>query len=432
LGWWDRSHNLFLDAAASAGILGFIAYAGLFIALFWQLKKIKSNASPNDTDNGNTLIAHGIQSTIIGYAVANLFSIDSFPTLLIFYLLAAYVISLANKNLPQENQKQKLWQFIQSLSVNKKRAFLLAFVVLAAIFAWQYNIRPFLLNTNLNTAKIMSQNNLCKEALEKIEKINLPQKILGQYAVLEVEEMLRTCIREEPGETLAYSKEGLEILEKSLPIYRNSSRLWILAGNIASTISAYEGNDAAKDSYLEKSFQYYNEALKLSPKSQEIILNMAWGDIIKKDCKAARERADQCIQLNPAEGACYWTRATSFICDKDISSAEKDIEKAKNLDFNSSYDSSVQQLINAYIAIEDYEKIAELYEFLVYKKDLYNVQWRASMAEAYRLSGQYEKARQAALQIIEVLPGTGLKAEEQEAIKKTIEAFLQTLPPAYR
>ena len=159
---------------------------------------------------------------------------------------------------------------------------------------------------------------------------------------------------------------------------------------------------------------------------------MAWGDIIKKDCKAARERADQCIQLNPAEGACYWTRATSFICDKDISSAEKDIEKAKNLDFNSSYDSSVQQLINAYIAIEDYEKIAELYEFLVYKKDLYNVQWRASMAEAYRLSGQYEKARQAALQIIEVLPGTGLKAEEQEAIKKTIEAFLQTLPPAYR
>ena len=89
-------------------------------------------------------------------------------------------------------------------------------------------------------------------------------------------------------------------------------------------------------------------------------------------------------------------------------------------------------IVQFWYNIEDYEKIAELYEFLVYKKDLYNVQWRASMAEAYRLSGQYEKARQAALQIIEVLPGTGLKAEEQEAIKKTIEAFLQTLPPAYR
>ena len=73
------------------------------------------------------------------------------------------------------------------------------------------------------------------------------------------------------------------------------------------------------------------------------------------------------------------------------------------------------------------EKIAELYEFLI-TKDAYNVQYRASLAESYRLIGNYEKAQKTALKIIEVLPGTGLKPDEKEEVRKTVEAFLKTLP----
>ncbi len=419
LGWWDRSHNTFLDAAVSAGIPGLLAYIALFGTLLWQLHRVKRR-TPESRD---LFMAHALQATLIGYGVANLFSIESFSPLLLFFLVVAHAMHLKQETIASETVSRPEL----TLSVGQKRVVFSVCILLAVIFSWPYIFHPFSQNVSLNTAKLLAAKDQCKQALEKIVALQLPQPMLGQYGVLESEQAYKQCIKQEPEHTLAYSQQALAVLEKALPTYATSSRLWILAGSMASTIAASQEDDIAKKAALEKSLEYYQKALSLSPKSQEVLLKMAWSNILLKDCETAEKQANQCIALDASNGGCYIARATAFICAKNTIAADADIQTAKELGLGGQYNASLQQLINAYLTIKDYKKVTELYELLI-QNDSYNVQYRASLAEAYRITGQYEKARQAALAIKDVLSDSDLSPQEQEAVRKSVDAFLQSLP----
>lgn len=445
LGWWDRSHNIFLDATAEAGIPGLLAYIGLFAALFWHLHRVKTQICANEKTDLHRLenkdarmMAHGLAASLAGYVAAGIFGINSFETLFIFFLIAVFtahisdkISSFAPENVGDNANQRSRGNIINKLSLlpaAKKKAIFSGFAVLTFIFIWQYNAKPFSVNSSLNLAKIMAENGLCDQALEKLEKINLPRKILGQYSALEAAQAIKSCAEQYPEKIIPYSEKSLAVLERSALLHPLSGKLLVLAGDVASTIAAPELDPEVKEEYLAKSYQYYQKALALSEKNHGILLKMAQVDLLGKDCLAMREKSEQCADLNPADGSCHWSRALSFICEGNFQAAEENVQMAKNLDFEPRDDSSVKQIINAYIAVENYEKAAEFYEFLVQKYD-YNLQYHASLAEAYRLSGQYEKAREAALRIIEVSKGQYRGKEHREQIKKEVEAFLQLLPP---
>lgn len=44
--WFDRAHSIFFDYLAETGLVGLLAYLGMFAVLFWQLARAKIDGSP--------------------------------------------------------------------------------------------------------------------------------------------------------------------------------------------------------------------------------------------------------------------------------------------------------------------------------------------------------------------------------------------------
>lgn len=85
--WFDRAHDKLMDVAVMNGMVGLIAYLGLWVSLFWMLAKKKDSIGESAV-----LIFFGV-----AYFVQNLFVFDSISTYTPFFVMLAYGIYLTSK-----------------------------------------------------------------------------------------------------------------------------------------------------------------------------------------------------------------------------------------------------------------------------------------------------------------------------------------------
>jgi len=94
--WFDRAHNILIDVASTMGIFGILSYLGLFGAAGWLLFDLRKKQAIPD---GDFLI---LFSAIVAYFIQNIFVFDSLNTLLLFYLLLAYLGFAEDRSLEPE------------------------------------------------------------------------------------------------------------------------------------------------------------------------------------------------------------------------------------------------------------------------------------------------------------------------------------------
>lgn len=417
--WWDKAHNIFLDIGAQAGILGIIAYLALFVALFWQLRKAK-RTELHRTEHGNTqIIMHGIQATLIGYLVGNFFSFDAFGTYLIFFLLIGYSLHLITQNNTQNgtqtNTDQNKTQKKNNLS---KSVFIFVLFCILALFLWQYNFLPLQINAEINRANSLANHKRCDEAFGLMNKILPEHSFLDSYVRMEYVELTKTCISYYPENKLTYIKNGLKLINEALKIQPLYTRYWLYMGTATTALATQETNADAKNNLLKQASYYFDRALQLSPKHQEIPIEQAKMEIVAgNDYEKMKSYAEKCVALNPGFGDCYWYLALSEIYLKDTNDAQKNIQIASEKAHDINSKNSVSELSDAYISISDYQDLISIYEKLIAINP--NVaQLHSSMAFLYKQLGQYDKARQEALKVLQLSPGS----------KPSVDAFLKTLP----
>ena len=413
--WWDKAHNIFLDTGAEAGLLGILAYIFLFIILFLQLQKIKRHPRESAVIGENPqLMAHGVQAALTGYLVANFFSFDSFASYLIFFLLIAYSLHLAAQNSTQngtqiDTEQKKAWW--------KTVIIVVSFLVLI-IFLWQYNILPLQINAKINEAGNLANQGQCIQAFSLMDKALQKHSFLDSYIRMQYVAFTKTCTAFYPENNSSYLKKDIELLSEAVKIQPLYTRYWIFLGTSSTALASEQTNSNIKNDLLEEAKNYFGKAVQLAPKHQEILAGQAEMEIVAGNYTDAQNYSEKCIALNQNFGDCYWYLALSQIYLKDNSNAQKNIQIAgSKIYYSTNSLDHLKQLLAAYNSVSDYQGLARVYETLVVNYQ--NVaQYHSSLAFVYAKLGEYDKARQEALKVLQLSPQS----------KQSVEQFLNTLP----
>lgn len=435
--WFDRAHNIVFDISVTAGIPAFLLYLAFFGALFWQLEKCKKR------DSEVSLISHGIQATILAYLGSLFFGFDSVSTYLSAFLLIGYsfylISNYSNPQIISEPSGNSSHNEIKSANIvnflyNYRTVFISIFFIFLLFFIWNYNLKPAEINTDINQANFYVDNKRCDLALNLAEKINSSTTIMNNYFWLKGAGILYNCSKDSKSpENL--TEKGVETLEKLVKTNPQYVENWFTLGDYINILIEEKNkntdnvfkNTPEMEKLKNDSNNYFQIALSLSPKRQLIYREWAKNKIVVGDYEKAKELSQQCIDLDPYYPFCYWTMALANGYQKNTNEFTKYLNLAQENGYGIDTKEALQQLVNMYIAINDYNGLTEIYPKLISLEEnaLEKAQLYASLADAYKVLEEIKKARETALEILNLIPS--MPAELQAGAKADVEAFLKSL-----
>jgi len=408
--WWDRAHNFIFDISVTAGIPALIIYLSLFAALFWGLQKIKKKRPEQ------ALICHAIQATFLGYLATCLFSFDVSSTYLILFLLIGYCLYLISSNqisINQQNQYKSEFNKKQGYTKNKpwKYIFILVVFCLVLWFIFSYNIKPLKINSQINTAEYLVKNNKCDDGLAKMDNALQEKSFLDNYARLKYIKMLLECNKQNPDKISEYTEKAISLLKENIEIRPYYTRNWLALGDFIIVQSSKEKNQQKKQELLAETKRYLEKAETLGPKKQKVFIEWSKYGIVLEDYQLMDEKSQKCISLNQKLADCYWYQGLAKIYLGDFKKGNKNIEIAEEKKYNTTSLISLIQLATAYNLHKNYKALVEIYQELI-NIDPKEVQYHATLAFIYAELGEYEKAKEEALKVLELQPEARANVEE--------------------
>ena len=406
--WSDRAHNFIFDISISAGIPALIIYLLIFGVLFWQLQKLRNRHESAEIGiNQRSIIVHGIQATFLAYLAANFFSFDTFSTYLISFLLISYSLHLISENIPEK---------MFSLNIKGKSIITLILFLGLVLFVWNFNIKPFRVNSKINETKNLAETGKCEEMVLIMEEELHKKTYLDSYLRLKYAELMGECeksLSKKPD----FHKKISELFKEGTEIRPYYTRNWILLGSINNILITKEQNPEIKEKLTQEANLYFEKAHQLSPKRQEVFIEWAKTYLITGDYWGAKEKAQKCIDSNQKLGDCWWLMALINIHLNDEREAQEDIIIASQITYPPDSVDPLLQLTRAYSETKNYQELIKIYQKLIAIKPQ-EPQYHASLAYTYKEIGQFEKARQEALIVLELNPN----------LRNEVETFLKTLP----
>lgn len=408
-GWWDRAHNTSLETATTAGIPALLIYLGLFVFTFWQLQKSKPKSSEDDYDK-KTILIHGLQASLIGYFVANLFSFDSFSSYLIFFSVIAYSLHLTY-NLPQEETEQNFKE-----KKGLKIFFVFILCPLLIWFLWQYNLKPLQINAKINKANSLAESSKCEQSFAKMDEVFSTNSFLYAYSRMKDVDNVKACAAVNPEKNLDYVNRSIPLMKDALKIRPNYARLWMFLGSFTTIKANAEQDPKLKQQLIQDAQLYFTEAFKLAPKHQENLTEQAKLYLVTGNFELMNQNTKKCIEIDSSLGECYWIKALSEIYMNQPGLAKDSIQEAYKRSFETYSVSALHQLANAYAAVEDYNNLKETYKKLTeMRPDI--AQYHSSLAFTYAQLGEYQNAYDEAMIFLQLMP---------EA-KTEVDAFLKSI-----
>jgi len=422
--WWDRAHNVFLEVGVSAGIPALLIYIGFFSLLFYLLQKLKRR-SPSEA-----IVAHGMQTTFLAYFIVNFLGFDTFSTYIIITLVIVYALVLVAK--AQETSSPLAQPKLSTLLTNASRsrlALLSIFFLLVLFFSWQHNLRPLLANAKINTAKFYVSHNRCEPGYRILDSVLASENSpFNTYARTSYVDLLTICNTVAPQERIITARKGSTLLKesvKSRPLY---TRNWIFLGGFSNVLLQAEllkapGLQSQRTIEQKKkdAHSYFSIAHDLSPKRQEIYVEWIKTFLITQDYGGAKQKAQECIDLNPDHDTCAWLKQVAEIYTGDRAAIELGSEADPRFNVQLGSPAQLSQLVRAYAITKNSEQIINVYQRLV-EFDPLNKRMHASLAAAYQEGGYYGRAHQEAFRVLDLDPSS----------QKVVETFLQALPPPYQ
>ncbi|MBI4122985.1 MAG: O-antigen ligase family protein [Parcubacteria group bacterium] len=356
--WWDRGHNILLDTAMQGGIGAVLLLLLLWMLLFWGLQKVKKEKGEL------ALKAHGLQAAFLGYGVANLFSFETFSTQLIFFTLLAYSLHLISlrRDLPPKRSSGEA-------GPSKLRVPIFILVGFAFLwFNWNYTLKPLAANANIIEAKALAKSGNCQEALPLAENaVRGAPGPMKSYAALSLGDIILDCQSQLPDKRPELAQKAIEALQtadESRPLF---PRAWIAMGgftNILLETASREGNQEKVKGEAANADMFFRKALELSPKRQETYIEWVKTFLIQGDYEGAKEKIGECLSLNINSAHCWFLLARAEISLGNAEQGSHALKTAELLGYNPTSRRSLLQLANAYLASQNYQAMAKIYETL--------------------------------------------------------------------
>lgn len=395
--WWDRPHNILLDIAANSGIISLALYCLFWLVLLWYLQKFKRQQG----DNMHTYLAHGVQAMFIAYLVALFFNFDSFPTYLVSFFFIGYSFYLIS------GQSDKKIILPPKTNLARNKFIYIPFFILLACFAWFWNIKPLYLNEAIVWGKNLANIKKCDKAMGIMHNAGQDKGILRPYVGLWYSDVVRKCAFLQPEKETEYATNVLNVLKEGSIMRPKYSRTWLFMGSFVNVLAAKEENKENRNKLLLEAKSYFEKALELSPKRQEILLEVEKSYIVAEDYQTMKKIAYDCIAIDSSYGQCYWYLGIAEIFLGDQQNGKKHI---KDWEERGAINPIYLQLGVAYISQKNYKDAADAYHMLTV---LYpeNVSYHAVMAVLSKEIGDYSRAGQEATTVFKLQP------ENKEALK---------------
>jgi len=435
--WWDRAHNFVFDIGVTAGIPALIIYLSLFWILFWKLQRLKNQHQSTQISINQCLIAHGVQATFLAYLTANFFSFDVFSTYLILFLLISYSLHLiaesnpegeslvpygaGPENTPKSKSNQPgfngktLAKKISSIIIKWRKPILIFLLVILVWFIWNFNIKPFQINSQINRADILVENGRCDLALKKMEEILPKRTFLDAYLRLEYVDILIKCKEKMPENSLELVKKGINLMEEAIKIQPYHTSNYIVLGSLIDFLMDNEKNIEIKKNLKTEADSYFEKAYKLSPKRQEVFIEWIKSDLIAGEYQKAKEKAQRCIELNENLSDCWWLMGINYIYLGEKEKAKENIKIAEKKGFSVNSENSLLKLAKVYVDIGDYKELLGIYQKLVNLKPD-NPAYHISLAIVYKELADFENAKKEIKKALELAPE--IKEEAEDFLKK--------------
>jgi len=398
--WWDRPHNIFLEYFANSGIFALLFYIAFWALLLWRLHLYKKAQDSSQ----NAYMAHAVIAMFIGYLAVLFFNFDSFSTYLISFFFIGYSFYLLS------TEKEMAIIYPPNSPFFRKKPAIAALLIPLALFIWFWNIRPFYINESIVYAKNLSNVKRCDEALVTIEKANKSSGILRPYSALIYSDIIKKCAN--PEKEADYAKTAMGALKQSAAIQPKFTRTWLFMGAFTNVLAAREENPDDKNKLLQEARDYFKEALTLSPKRNEIVLEQEKNYLLAQDYETMKTVAEGCIAIDPKEGGCYWYLGIAQIFMGDQENGKKNTDLAKE---NGYTNPPYLQLGIAYISQKNYKDAARAYESLL-KSHPENASYHATLALLYKQIGEYKAAADEAMQVFQLQPDSRATMEFIEGL----------------
>ncbi|MFH0792057.1 MAG: O-antigen ligase family protein [bacterium] len=425
--WWDKPHNVFIEIAVNNGILGLIAYLSFFGLLIWKLIKVRFASNKADgnvgADPDTVLIGHFLVAIFVGYFTNLLFAFDTFSSsLLIFTLIAISFRIINSSNGGDKGDPVSCVNIKTGKPANadgKTKAIMIAFVIATGWFIYNGNLKPLIANREINVALELATRQSCSMAIESVNRSRQKTTIIDGYLKLVSAEALK-CGLSSPSEPEYINRinQVVATLKESAEASPQNPKVWLYLAEFTTLLIDKENDPVIKGDLLDTVDSYLEKARTLSPKRQEIAIDWAKANIASGNYDEALNKAVICRDLNPNLGECYWLMAISQIyLGIDNAQITDNLQLAKDRDYDTELTQPLTVLVNAYIATDNFPALVEPFQKLIILNPE-NGDYHGQLAVVYKELGDYQKAKDEALILLNMSPET----------KSEVEEFIQSLP----
>jgi O-antigen ligase/tetratricopeptide (TPR) repeat protein len=408
---WDRAHNMFLEVGATMGMLGLLSYLSIFVVIFYLLiKSCFKDKKINKLDFSIFL------SLFLAYIVHNSFIFDSFSSYLMFFIVTGYIGVVTQKDKDVEEIAK------QSTSSIKTIVIFAILIILFLIISYSTVWRPAKANYITGQAVLMALDE--KYPIYSIDKFKqaLSYNTFGKYEIRNKAAQYILLIAGLKKLNIQEKKKALELIieaeKKNVQEFPNDYVCQLYLARLYDVHYAYFKEEAM----LDLGEQAINEAFILSPNFPRNYFELGQIKILRNDYQSAIELLRQAVALNPDAPISHWYLGLALAEFGDIEEGLSEINKAIELGYNyKARSTNIERLRKIYTELEDYGKVAELYEKAI-ELEPDDAQLYASLAVAYEKSGQIDKAIEAARKIGEIDP----------ELKPEADAFIHQLETKYK
>lgn len=299
--WFDRSHNTVFDMLSMTGIVGTIAFFGVFVCLFLTLYRAykRKAVSPHDF----ALLA-GLP---VAYFVQNLFVFDHPAAFSMSFLMYALIIAVTRPGFREGDPAEAL--------IGKPRAFSTVVTVVTVLFfalvVWRCSMLPFQASkeaiqaNNYFSANLIPQAHASALAASERKTVYLDEQtflLIRNLVPIVANGSIKTYPKYK--ELIDLAKSLLE--EENTRHPRNAYTIY-LAARFYQETARFFPEDAAT---AEKLFR---QAIALSPKRQQFWYSLA--DFYDRSNRI-QESVDiqkDLLSFDPDQGQPYWTYGLTLI-----------------------------------------------------------------------------------------------------------------------